>query len=356
MGDTQNTDTGARVLLIIASLVIVIAGLKAAAGVFLPLLIAVFLSMISLPLLNWLQAVRVPKGLAVLITIIVALGVLAAIVVLVGGSIGEFTREAPKYRAKVVNMWAGVLAWVQAQGIAVSPGITRELLDPGRAMDMMTGTLRGVAAVLSNLLIVFLFIVFILFEAAGFPAKVRVAFGERAGLERFDKFLDEVQRYLAIKSTVSLITGVVVGTSLWLVGVDFPMLWGGLAFLLNYIPTIGSILAAIPPALLALIQLGPGYSLIVVLIFITVNITLGNLVEPYFMGRRLGLSTLVVILSLVFWGWVWGPVGMLLSVPLTMILKILLENTEDLRWIAVFLDASPRPEPETAEVEATGGD
>ena len=355
MAETQNRGTGARVLLSVASVVIVIAGLKAAASVFLPVLIAVFLSMISLPLLNWLQAKRVPKGLAVLITIFVALGVLAAIVVLVGGSIQEFTREAPKYRAKVVTMWAGVLDWVQAQGIAVSPEITRELLDPGRAMDMMTGTLRGVAAVLSNLLLVFLFIVFILFEAAGFPAKVRAAFGERAGFKRFDKFLEEVQRYLAIKTTVSLITGVVVGASLWLVGVDFPLLWGGLAFLLNYIPTIGSILAAIPPALLALIQLGPGYSMIVVMIFLTVNITLGSLVEPYFMGRRLGLSTLVVIISLVFWGWIWGPVGMLLSVPLTMILKILLENTEDLRWIAVFLDASPRPEPETADNEPAGG-
>jgi predicted PurR-regulated permease PerM len=216
MAEQQSTDTGARVLLIIASLVIVIAGLKAASGVLLPILIAVFLSMISLPLLNWLQSVRVPKWLAVLITIFVAIGVLVAVAVLVGGSIQEFTREAPKYRAKVVSMWVQILEWVEAQGVMVSPNITRELLDPGRAMDMMTGTLRGVAAVLSNLLLVFLFIVFILFEAAGFPAKIRAAFGTRADFARFDKFLEEVQRYLAIKSVVSLVTGTLVGTSLWL--------------------------------------------------------------------------------------------------------------------------------------------
>jgi len=219
-------------------------------------------------------------------------------------------------------------------------------------MDMLTGTLRGVAGVLSNLLLVFFTIVFILAEAAGLPAKMKAAFGWGEGPERLNKILQEVQRFLAIKSVVSLVTGILVGVSLWLVGVDFPMLWGGLAFLLNYIPTLGSVLAAIPPVLLAMLQLGPGYALVVTLIFLVINVPMGNLVEPYFMGRRLGISTLVVFLSLVFWGWVWGPVGMLLSVPLTMILKILLENTEDLRWIAVFLGASPRSEPPAGTEEA----
>ncbi len=130
--------------------------------------------------------------------------------------------------------------------------------------------------------------------------------------------------------------------ALLIIGVDFPLLWGMLAFLLNYVPTLGSILAAIPPVLLATVQLGPGHALATALVFVGVNVVLGNFVEPHFMGRRLGLSTLVVFLSLVFWGWVWGPVGMLLSVPLTMIVKIMLENTEDLRWVAVLLDAGTR--------------
>jgi predicted PurR-regulated permease PerM len=353
MVDQQGQDTGSRVLLVIASLVIVIAGLKASAGLLLPFLISIFLAMVSLPLLNWLKSMRIPNWLAVLVTIIVALGVLVAVAVLVGGSIQEFTREAPKYRARLAQMYEHLLEWSEAQGIPVPPGIASELFNPTYAMDMLTGTLRGVAAVLSNLLLVFFTIVFILAEAAGFPAKVQAAFGWGEGSDRLNKILQEVQRFLAIKSVVSLVTGVLVGTSLWLIGVDFPMLWGGLAFLLNYIPTLGSFLAAIPPALLALLQLGPGYALVVVLVFLVINIPMGNLVEPYFMGRRLGISTLVVFLSLVFWGWVWGPVGMLLSVPLTMILKILLENTEDLRWIAVFIGPSPRGEP-AGEADETG--
>jgi len=353
MVDQQRQETGSRVLLVAASLVIVIAGLKAAAGLLLPFLISIFLAMVSLPLLNWLKSKRIPDWLAVLVTIIVAIGVLVTIAVLVGGSIQEFMREAPKYRARLGQMYAQILQWFEALGMPVPPQVAEELFNPTYAMDMLTGTLRGVAAVLSNLLLVFFTIVFILAEAAGFPGKMQAAFGWGAGPERLDKILQEVQRFLAIKSVVSLVTGTLVGTSLWLVGVDFPLLWGGLAFLLNYIPTLGSFLAAIPPVLLAMLQLGPGYALVVALIFLVINIPMGNLIEPYFMGRRLGISTLVVFLSLVFWGWVWGPVGMLLSVPLTMILKILLENTEDLRWIAVFLDPSPRGEP-AAEADEPG--
>jgi len=186
--------------------------------------------------------------------------------------------------------------------------------------------------------------VFILSEAAGFPAKLQAAFGHRESSDRFANIKREVQHYLGIKTLISLTTGSIVAAATAIIGVDYPLLWGMLAFLLNFIPTFGSILAAIPPVMLATVQLGAGHALAVALVFVSVNVGLGNFVEPYFMGRRLGLSTLVVFLSLVFWGWVWGPVGMLLSVPLTMIVKIMLENTEDLAWVAVLLGAGPKRE------------
>jgi predicted PurR-regulated permease PerM len=268
---------------------------------------------------------------------------MAAIAVMVGGSIQEFTREAPKYRTRIAEMYGEFIHWLQVRGVPLTERVSDELINPADALDMMTGTLRRIAAVLSNLLLVFLTIVFILFEASGFPAKLQKAFGKPESSERFEKIRWEIQRFLGIKSIISLATGILIGTSMWLVGIDFPMLWGGLAFLLNYIPTLGSVIAGVPPVVLAMITLGPGYALVVALIFLTVNITLGNLVEPYLMGRRLGLSTLVVFLSLVFWGWIWGPVGMLLSVPLTMIVKIFVDNFEDLRWLAVLLDRAPPP-------------
>jgi predicted PurR-regulated permease PerM len=354
MEGSERRDTGARVLLIIASLVIVVAGLKAASTVILPFLIAMFLAILTLPLLNWLQSRKVPKALAVLITLLFALGVLAGLVFLVGESIQGFTAAAPKYRTRLEGLFTNLIQWLQSRGIEVSTELLSEFVHPARALDLATGTLQGVARVLSNMLLVFLIIVFFLVEAAGFPAKLQAAFGERGSSERFAKIQLEIQRYLATKTVISLATGLIVGISMAIIGVDFAILWGSLAFMLNYIPNLGSIIAAVPPVLLAVVQLGPGYAIAVAIVFLATNLTFGNLVEPYLMGRRLGLSTLVVFLSLVFWGWVWGPVGMLLSVPLTMIVKILLENTEDLRWIAVLLGAGAPEESLPVEVEKPG--
>ena len=160
-------------------------------------------------------------------------------------------------------------------------------------------------------------------------------------LKRFQAISSSINRYMVIKTITSLSTGIVIGIWLWFLGVDYALLWALLAFLLNFVPNIGSIIAAIPAVLLALVQFGVGKALMTALGYVAVNVIIGSLIEPRFMGRGLGLSTLVVFLSLVFWGWVLGPVGMLLSVPLTMILKIALESNDDTLWIAVILGAGP---------------
>jgi len=347
MDPQEARDRGARTLLIAASLVVVIAGMKAASSLILPFLVSLFLAMISLPLLNWMQAKRIPTPLAVPATIMAALAVLGGIAVIIGGSIKGLTAQAPQYKERLDLLTAGVQSWLQERGLNLGEQLGQsitDLINPSQAVDLITGTLRGVAGVLSNLVLVLLTIVFILSEAAGFPAKLQAAFGHRESSDRFANIKREVQHYLGIKTLTSITTGSIVAAATAIIGVDYPLLWGMLAFLLNYIPTFGSILAAIPPVMLATVQLGAGHALAVALVFVGVNVGLGNFVEPYFMGRRLGLSTLVVFLSLVFWGWVWGPVGMLLSVPLTMILKIMLENTEDLAWIAVLLGSGPKRE------------
>jgi len=159
---------------------------------------------------------------------------------------------------------------------------------------------------------------------------------------------------MAIKSWMSLATGIAVFILLAVVGVNYAVLWGLLAFFLNYVPNIGSIIAAIPAILLALIQLGFVKSIIVAGGFVVINLVVGNVIEPRFMGRGLGLSTLVVFLSLLFWGWVLGPVGMLLSVPLTMTAKIALDSREETRWLAILLGpeiAAKKGMPTTEEAE-----
>ena len=173
-----------------------------------------------------------------------------------------------------------------------------------------------------------------------------MAFGDRGGnLERLEQMAQQVQKYLAVKTVVSLGTGFLAFAWVWTLGVDFPLMWGLVAFLFNYIPNIGSIVAAVGPSVLALVQVDLGRALVVASGYVALNIAFGNILEPTLLGRKLGMSVLVVFLSLVFWGWVWGPMGLLLAVPITMTFKIAFENTDDLRWIAVLLDAKPRARP-----------
>jgi predicted PurR-regulated permease PerM len=154
-----------------------------------------------------------------------------------------------------------------------------------------------------------------------------------------------VKRYMSIKAMVSLITGVIVYVALKIIGVDYPLLWSLLAFLLNFVPNIGSIIAAVPPVILALVQLGSLSALMVALVYVAINMIVGNWIEPRYMGKGLGLSTLIVFMSLVFWGWILGPVGMFLSVPLTMLLKIAFETSEDTLWISILMGSDADEEP-----------
>jgi predicted PurR-regulated permease PerM len=337
---------------IAASLVVIIAGLRAASAIVLPFLASVFLAVFSLPILYWLKRLKVPNPLAVLGTMLFVIAVLSGIGLLVGGSVNSFTEAAPHYRDRLQELTLNLREWLATQGIDLTDVGNLELINAGAVMDLAGNLFRAVTRLLQQTATVLLTMTFILLEAAGFPAKLEAALGKNGGLGRFTKVHSEVQRYLGIKAVISLATGILVGCWLWGLGVDFPLVWALLAFLMNFIPTLGSLLAGVPAVLLALVQYGPGRALAVAIGYLVINLILGTFIEPHFMGRRFGLSTLVVFLSLVFWGWVWGPVGMLLSVPLTMILKILMENSDDFRWLAMLLDARPPEDPAAAPMAA----
>lgn len=333
-----------------ASLVLVLAGLRAAKPILLPLLLAFFLSILSAPLLAWLRRHRLPEAVAVVFTVLANVTVLALMLLLIGSSVADFQKSLPEYRNRVEMKAEKALVWLEkhdfdtteldwlqsrSDGPADDPdeiAAPDALISVGPLVDLVGSTLRGIVQILSMTLIVFLLMVFMLFEASRLPEKLRNAFGWES--ESMKNLSGEVQHYLVIKTVVSLTTGLLVGLWVWMLGVPYALLWALTAFMLNYIPSIGSILAAVPAMALAWIDFGPGRALLVGLGYLIVNITLGNFLEPHLMGRRFGISTLVVVLSLLFWGWLWGPVGMLLSVPLTMIVKIMLERTEDFRWVA----------------------
>ena len=326
---------GARYLLTFASLIVVIAGVRAADTIIIPILLAVFIAVLSLPLLYGLQQWGLPRILAVVATVLADIAILSAVGFLVVRSVDEFTGQLPGYQANLEQATSSVVQWISERG---GPIEAADFLDAERVVGLVGGAVTRVAAVLQNALLVILITVFILFEATSLPTKLRLAFGE--GGDRFDRWTrtaQDVQHYLGIKTVVGVVKGVLTGFLVAFFDIDFPVFWALSAFVLHYIPSIGSIVAAIPPVLIALVQFGPGSAAGVALGYLVIDTVLGNLLEPTLMGRRFGLSVLVVFMSLLFWGWVWGPVGMLLSVPLTIIVKIILANTEDLRWLAILL-------------------
>jgi predicted PurR-regulated permease PerM len=188
-------------------------------------------------------------------------------------------------------------------------------------------------------------VIFILLEASSFPIKLRAVLGNpNQDFSQFTRFVGDIERYIVIKTLISLATGILIGIWLFILGVDFPILWGFLAFLLNFVPNVGSTVAAIPAVLLALIQLGIGSAVLATAGYMAVNFILDNVIETKLMGQKLGLSTLVVFLSLIFWGSILGPVGMVLCIPLTMTLKFACENNKGTQWIAVLLGSEKSTE------------
>ena len=338
---------GARFLFILACLVVIVYGLQFAAPILLPSALALFLAVLSLPVMTWLVNHRVPSGFATLITVLVNVAVIGLFILLASPSVAELQNNLDQYAFDLQERWSQWMIWLENSiGFGISDYLTVSIIDPGAVVDIARGTIGRIAQFLSTTFVVFLIMAFMLSEATVFPKKFRYILGVRGGDEdRFTKIATEIQSYLGIKTVVSLATGLALGIWAYAWDLDFPVLLGMIAFFLNYIPTVGSIIAAIPAVLLSVILYGTlGHAIVVAGGYIFVNMVVGNIIEPRWMGRSLGLSTLVVILSLLFWGWAWGPLGALLSVPLTVGVKILLENTEDLRWAAILLDKGPPPD------------
>jgi len=347
MSDLKTGGPSARLMLTLASTIIVIAGMRQASQIIVPFLLALFLAIICGPIFFWLKRRGLPPVAAVGVVILAILGGELLLAAFVGTSIDTFISNVPVYQQRLKDETSSLLALLNNYGIEIPRQRFMEFVDPGAVMRLAANMLTGFGGMLTNMFLILITVIFMLLEAASFPAKLRVALKEEDAEKSYAylaRVADGVKRYLAMKTLVSLGTGAVVATWVWVLGVDFPILWGLLAFLLNYVPNIGSIIAALPAVMMAFIQFGGLRALIVAAGYVVVNVLFGNVIEPRVMGRGLGISTLVVFVSLVFWGWVLGPVGMLLSVPLTMTVKIALESSPDTHWIAILLGEQPKME------------
>ncbi|WP_394179497.1 AI-2E family transporter [Marinomonas posidonica] len=323
-----------------AAFIIIIAGLKAASQIVVPFMLSVFIAIICAPAMSSLRQRKVPTWLSIVLVVFLILIGIGSIALLVGASLDSFSSQLPNYKQRFAEEMSGVIQLLNNVGIQVSYDQVKGYIDPSSLMQMVANALRGLGSALTNLVLVVMIVIFILFEAVELPHKLSRALNDASeSMGRFEDFINSVNRYLVIKTLVSILTGVLITTWLWVLGIDFPILWGVCAFLLNFVPNIGSIIAAIPAVLLAFVQLGSLSAGLTALGFVVVNLVVGNIIEPRYMGKGLGLSTLVVFLSLLLWGWVFGPVGMLLSIPLTIIVKLAFEANPKMRWLAIMLDS-----------------
>ena len=324
-----------------AAFIIIVAGMKSATVIVVPFLLALFLSIICAPSLFWMQKKGIPSILAILILMFGVVCIQVLLVTLVSSSIADFSQNIPFYQERLKILTFESLKVLSRFGVELEADKLTQIFNPSHILKFVATTLNGLGGVLTNTFLVFLTFIFILSEASGFPNKLRAILNDKdSDLEQYAQITAGVNRYLGIKTLTSTATGFIIFIWLHVQGVDFPVMWGVFAFLLNYIPNIGSIIAAVPAVLLALIQLGPLPAGIAALGFLLVNVLVGSVIEPKVMGQGIGLSALVVFLSLTFWGWVLGPVGMLLSVPLTMAVKIALSESESTKWLSILLGSN----------------
>jgi AI-2 transport protein TqsA len=331
-------DAALRVVLGLAGIVVVVVGLRAAGGFFLPLLTALFLAVISAPVIAFLEArARMPWALAIVLTLVLDMALLAGFVALIGTSLSGLNEAIPRYHELLVVRAHELVDALARYGVHVSDEALSDLGDT-RAMNVVEDVLGELAHAVSNTVLVVLLLGFVLFEARVMREKLGVLLGQASPyVEKLAYAATEVQRYLVVKTVLSVLTGVLSGCWMAACGVDFPLLWGLLTFVLNYIPSLGPAISLVPPLVISLLTMGPGGAAAVAAGHLSIGFVIGNLLEPRMMGQTLGLSTLVVFVSMFFWGWMWGPIGALYAVPLTMMLRSALESWKDTRWLAVLL-------------------
>lgn len=325
-------------ILKLAALIIIFAGMIYAKPIIAPFLLALFISIICMQPITWLEKKRVPRGIAIVIVILGLISIFLAFASLIGGTLSFFLNNVSKYESTVSNITDTMIQFFNNKGFNIPKDQVSKLVQPEKIVEFTTTAVKELFKMLGNSFLIFLIILFILMEFGSFSVKAKaITSGSYKSIAYFTTILQNIRHYLGIKTLVCLSIGILIYTALLIIGVDYPLLWALIAGLMNYIPNIGSIIATIPAFLFTLMQLGIGSALWTLGSFLIIHNVLGNFIEPKIMGKGLSLSALVVLLSLLFWGFILGLVGMFLAVPFTLTIKIILEQHEETRWLAILL-------------------
>jgi len=356
MQDLSRFSPISRAVIVAAAIAIALFFVQAAASIMGPMLLAAFIAIIAAPPLRWLRRKRVPKWLALAVIILALFEVGSLLVLVFTGQLEGFRDGLPDYQSRLVLLSDQMGGWLEGLGVDNAREALKEIYDPALAIGLVRAALSNVRDTFGTGLLVLLAVIFMLLEAPGLSAKLKTAFNfTDEGEARIQRVSSAIKHYMVIKSIASIATALCIWAWLRVLGIDFAVLWTILAFLLNFIPFVGTLLMTVPAVLMALVQTDLPTSLLVALGYFGINTVIGSILEPRFMGRGLGISTLAVFFSLLLWGWVLGTVGVFLAVPITMGLIIALDASPQTRPIAVLLGPQVTEKPEAKEEKNTAG-
>ncbi|MFQ6081993.1 MAG: AI-2E family transporter [Candidatus Aminicenantia bacterium] len=324
-------------------IVVVVLGviMRLAKPVLIPFSLAVFLSFLLNPVIEFLTRKKIPKAISIIFILIITFMILYLLGLLFYSSGKAFASELPKYGKKFNDLLTNLVQRWEISTTKWEPIDWAKQLNFSAVASFLLASLGSFFNFIANLFLVLLFLVYILAGRGKLRAKLEKSF-KRKNSVRINEIISnidhQVYKYLSVKTFISLITGILAGTILFIFGVNFPIVWGFLTFLLNYIPNVGSAIATIAPVVMAIIQFESLWpALWIIILLIVVQMVMGNVVEPRVLGESLDLSPLVVIISLIFWGWLWGIVGMLLAVPIMATVKIVCENIPSLHFVSELI-------------------
>lgn len=321
-----------------ASFIVILAGVKAASEVLVILFLAIFISSIFSSLLEYLRKKSVPTliGYFISISIMILISMLLAYVINI--SLKDFIANLPTYEQKFQDLIVNSISTIENYGYKVDKTKILEALNLSSFFALSTKIIGSIGTFLSKFILVIIGVAFILAEAKSFQTKLKVIFQNNAQkLRHFNLFSYNIQKYFLVKSFTSFLTGFIITVMLLFFNIDYPILWGVIAALFNFIPVVGSIIASIPAIILALMNLDINSTIYITIFYVIINISISNILEPKLMGKELGLSPLVIFFSLIFWGWILGIVGMFLAVPITMTLKIAFDSNNSTKWIGILM-------------------
>jgi AI-2 transport protein TqsA len=329
-------------LLAVIAVILVAAALRACAVVAMPLAFAFFVAVLVHPVEEFLAA-RLPaklQWLSLVLSMLLVVSVLALAVTLVWVTLLPVIAGAPDYLQQMQDRLADLSAWAERRGIDLPRDLdlAGTLISSG-AQSLLWG-LTSAGEVLAFLILVFFFTLLMLLEASAWRRKTEAALRRRhtaAVLQTTAAVAHKVRRFVLNRTLISLIAATTEGGWLWLMGVDFAPFWAVLIFFLNYLPNIGSIVALSLATLLAFVQFGAAWALLIGGGLTAIDQVLGNFVDPRLESRTLNVSSLVVLLAVIFWGWLWGVVGALLAVPLTVTILLVCAHVPMLEPVAVLL-------------------